>query len=70
MNNNFRIMTVWSGGNERAKNAKINAILYLFSFCLIISTIILSFTINPNDDKTVPATMAEHLFFGFFMTFS
>lgn len=65
----FREMTVWSGGNENAKNAKVNAIFYLFSFCLIILTIILSFVINPNDDKTVPVTILDHLFFGFFMMF-
>ena len=64
----YNRMTVWSGGSETAKDAKINALLAFAGFVLGVFFHVFMFVCNLNDDKT-PMSLAEHIFVGlFFLT--
>ena len=59
-------MTVWSGGSENAKTTKINTILEGICFIMLCILHVTAFICNLNDDKTIPATLGDHMFFGMF----
>lgn len=62
----YKKMTVWSGGNENAKTAKTNAILEGICFIMLCILHVTAFICNPNDNKTIHATLGDHISFGMF----
>lgn len=60
----YKKMTVWSGGSENAKTTKTNAILTGICFIMLCILHVTAFICNPNDDKTIPATIGDHMLFG------
>ena len=62
----YKKMTVWSGGSENAKTAKTNAILEGICFIMLCILRVTAFICNPNDNKTIHATLGDHIFFGMF----
>ena len=62
----YKKMTVWSGGNENAKTAKTNAILEGICFIMLCILHVTAFICNPNDNKTMHATLGDHISFGMF----
>ena len=63
-------MTVWSGGNENAKTAKTNAILEGICFIMLCILHVTAFICNPSDNKTMHATLGDHISFGMFFIVS
>lgn len=62
----YKKMTVWSGGSENAKTTKTNAILEGMCFIMLCILHVTAFIYNPNDDKTIHATLGDHMLFGMF----
>lgn len=62
----YKKMTVWSGGSENAKTTKTNTILEGICFIMLCVLHVTAFICNPNDDKTIPVTLGDHMFFGMF----
>lgn len=62
----YKKMTVWSGGSENAKTTKTNTVLEGICFIVLCILHVTAFICNPNDDKTIPATLGDHMFFGMF----
>lgn len=58
----YKKMIVWSGGSEKAKTAKMNAIMYSICFAMLCILHILTFICDPNDNKT--ATLGDHILLG------
>lgn len=60
----YKKMIVWSGGSEKAKTTKMNMVGYSTCFIMLCILHIMTFICNPNDDKTISATLYEHILFG------
>ena len=64
----YKKMIVWSGGSEKAKTTKTNAIMYSITCVILCILHITFFTCSPYDDKTIPVTLIDHLLFGGFFS--
>ena len=62
----YKKMIVWSGGSKNARTTKTNAILEGICFIMLCILHVTAFICNLNDDKTIHATLGDHMFFGMF----